>query len=86
MAACQSGAIWKDDLGIVRINRVKCVGCKSCNYACPLSVPVFDELRRVSGKCDLCDGDPECVKFCSSGALRAYPKDTALELRSKIYG
>jgi Fe-S-cluster-containing hydrogenase component 2 len=21
-------------------------------------------------KCDLCDGDPKCVKFCSSGAIQ----------------
>ncbi|PCN50495.1 4Fe-4S ferredoxin, partial [Candidatus Geothermarchaeota archaeon ex4572_27] len=80
------GAIWKDEAGIVRINRLKCIGCKSCNYACPLSAPIFIEELRASSKCDLCDGDPECVKFCSSGALRAYPREEALNLRSKIYG
>ncbi len=33
---------------------------------------VFDAERRVSGKCDLCGGDPECVKQCpasGNGAL-----------------
>jgi len=86
MTACLSEAIYKDESGIVRINKVKCVGCRSCNYACPLSVPFFDEALKVSVKCDLCDGDPECVKVCSSGALRAYPREAALELRSKISG
>jgi len=86
MAACLSDAIYKDERGVVKINRVKCVGCRSCNYACPLSVPFFDESLKASVKCDLCDGDPECVKFCSSGALRAMPREEALERRSKIYG
>jgi len=43
MAACLSEAIYKDELGIVKINKVKCVGCKGCHCACPLSVPFFDD-------------------------------------------
>ncbi|MCX8204772.1 MAG: 4Fe-4S dicluster domain-containing protein [Candidatus Nezhaarchaeota archaeon] len=85
-ASCISKAIEKDEAGIVRINTVKCVGCRSCVYACPLSAPFFDEFLRASVKCDLCNGDPECVKFCSSGALRAYPREAAIELRRRIYG
>lgn len=85
-AVCPSKAIEKCEDGVVRIDRVRCVGCKTCIYACPLSAPLFDESLRSSVKCDLCGGDPECVKFCSSGALRTYPREVALKLRGKVYG
>ena len=26
-------------------------------------------------KCDLCDGDPECVKCCDAEAIKYVPKD-----------
>jgi Fe-S-cluster-containing hydrogenase component 2 len=33
----------------------------------------LDEERRKATKCDLCGGDPQCVKACPSAALRYVP-------------
>ena len=46
----------------------KCVLCQACVAACPIagSLRVFEgELL----KCDLCGGDPQCVKYCPTDAL-----------------
>jgi Fe-S-cluster-containing hydrogenase component 2 len=29
----------------------------------------FENLQHVAVKCDLCGGDPKCVKNCMAGAL-----------------
>jgi Fe-S-cluster-containing dehydrogenase component len=84
--ACPVDAIRKDErTGIVKIDPIKCIGCQLCNFICPLSAPWFDEERRVSVKCDLCDGNPECVKFCSPQALRFITRDEAKRLLKEIY-
>ena len=31
---------------------------------------VFVPEKKVVIKCDLCDGDPVCVKFCPTGAIK----------------
>jgi Fe-S-cluster-containing dehydrogenase component len=50
-----------------------CVGCQLCIYACPVEPPRirYDAAKNVCFKCDLCSGDPQCVKFCPTGALTA---------------
>jgi len=54
------------------IDEEKCVGCKSCYYACPYHMIIFDEKRDVATKCDLCSGRPLCVEACPTGALSYY--------------
>ena len=86
LEGCPSDAISKsEETGIVKIDYMKCIGCQLCNFLCPLSVPRFDENRKVSVKCDLCDGDPECVKHCSPQALRFIPRMEAENLLKEIY-
>ena len=82
-ASCPTGALKKsEETGIVTINEMLCIGCKSCNYACPLSMPWFDEEAGVSRKCDLCQelGYPRCVMFCTTGALKLIPRVEARKL------
>ena len=68
---CPAGAIRRDvDSGIVEIDRNRCVGCKMCMMACPFGCISFDIKEQVSNKCDLCQGEPNCVKYCTSGALQ----------------
>ena len=45
------------------------MGCKTCVTACPLGGVLFHALKGCAMKCDLCGGDPECVKSCIYGAL-----------------
>ena len=83
---CPADAISKDEVtGIVRINPLICVGCGSCNFACPLGIPRRDPQMRVAVKCDLCEGDPECVKQCPTQALRYVPREEAYSFLTEKY-
>jgi carbon-monoxide dehydrogenase iron sulfur subunit len=71
--ACPAGAltIHRDSDGQVRVVQVqkeKCVGCKMCTLACPFGcITVMDGHAQ---KCDLCAGDPQCVKVCRARAIK----------------
>lgn len=54
---------------LVTVSEDKCVGCKMCMLVCPFGCIVVSE-KGYAEKCDLCGGDPECVKFCYHGALQ----------------
>ncbi|MFC1949489.1 4Fe-4S dicluster domain-containing protein [Chloroflexota bacterium] len=54
----------------VVIDKNKCIGCKTCILACPFGHPSFDPVERITVKCDYCDGDPQCVRFCEVGAIK----------------
>ena len=70
MAACPKEAIYRDEkLDRVLIDRQKCVGCGMCVSACPFGAMKLDRHKAKSYKCDLCGGDPECVKVCEPAAL-----------------
>ena len=63
--ACNFGAILIDPLlGIHTIDPQKCTGCMACLEACPFGAMFFDSEQNVAIMCDLCKGDPKCVKFC----------------------
>lgn len=68
---CPAGAIHKDsESGIVSIDDKKCVRCLLCTLACPYCGIFYSHKDQKVIKCDLCDGDPECVKVCEPGALQ----------------
>ncbi|MEM4474672.1 MAG: 4Fe-4S dicluster domain-containing protein [Candidatus Bathyarchaeia archaeon] len=68
--ACKLGAIVKNDLtGAVLIDEQKCIGCKACIPACPFGGILLTPETKVI-KCDLCDGDPNCVKYCFFDAIK----------------
>ncbi len=84
--ACPSGALAKDEAtGWVLGNASKCIGCEMCTLACPLAVPLYDADQRVAVKCDFCQGDPQCVRHCSSQALRVLPRDEAARLNRRLH-
>jgi Fe-S-cluster-containing dehydrogenase component len=69
--ACPEQAITKDkNSGIVAIDRTKCTGCGLCVTVCPWKVPNVYAEEGYAALCDLCKGDPSCVKFCGPGALQ----------------
>jgi Fe-S-cluster-containing hydrogenase component 2 len=65
--ACPQDAISKDN-DVVKIDSGKCVGCGLCAEACPYNVITL--INNVAVKCDLCNGDPVCVKYCSQGGIK----------------
>jgi len=72
-----------EDLGITVINYDKCVGCKLCTYVCPFGGIYFDTEKKRVIKCDLCGGDPACVKVCLDGAIQYVEATRASMLKKR---
>jgi len=73
LAVCPVEAIAVDfKTGAKVINYADCIVCESCVEACPfgaiLVVKKNGEPKVI--KCDLCGGDPLCVKHCETGAIK----------------
>ena len=67
---CPTGAIGKNpDDGVVRIDQDTCLGCGLCSLACPYGGIDYDPVTKTTFKCDLCGGNPECVKACPEGLI-----------------
>ena len=72
---CPTGAVYRNEDGVVGLRQNRCVGCKLCVLACPMGVPDPDPIRGFVTKCDLCaerasDGLlPACVELCPTGAI-----------------
>jgi carbon-monoxide dehydrogenase iron sulfur subunit len=71
MRACISGAIHRDEDGVVRTDTDKCIGCWTCVMVCPYGVIGRHLEEHKAYRCDRCpDRDiPACVSACPTGAL-----------------
>ena len=70
-AVCPVNAIRREgELGRTVVDYDLCIGCKMCTIVCPFGAMGFDTTAHKVINCDLCDGDPECVKFCSPKAIQ----------------
>lgn len=82
-AICKANAFYPDEkTGVLKINFDKCIGCGYCIEACPFGAIQWDDQAKVPLKCDLCDGDPKCVKHCAPQVL-SYENDEYQEARRK---
>ena len=80
---CPNYALIKDrKSGVVKLDESRCVGCRMCVQACPFGSMGFDSRNGISEKCNLCDGDPECIKSCFYHAIEFKPVETAVMARS----
>ncbi len=83
IAVCRMDALSRDEVvGLVRLDYDLCVGCEECVTACPFGGMRIDTVANRVIKCDLCDGDPQCVRFCFPGALE-FVDANAVNLRKK---
>ena len=74
MAVCPKEAIFMDEkLARFSVDYARCISCRMCMAACPFGAIRFDPQRAAVFKCDLCDGDPQCVYFCFPKALAYIP-------------
>lgn len=78
------GAMCRDEnTRAVVLNEEKCIGCRACVEACPFKAIQVGPEGEVL-KCDLCGGDPVCVKYCPRRPAQQfpglpYPETSALE-------
>jgi DMSO reductase iron-sulfur subunit len=89
LMVCPAGAISRrSEDGVVLVDRDLCIGCHSCELACPFGAPKFPGDGKMA-KCDLCTIrrghglKPACVLVCPAQALDAGPIE---ELSSKNAG
>lgn len=84
MDVCPVGAISRDEeTGAAVLNSDLCIGCKMCMIVCPFGGPRIQPETRIITKCDLCGGDPECVKHCLYGALEFVDADEAAYIKRR---
>ncbi|MHB8868591.1 MAG: 4Fe-4S dicluster domain-containing protein [Thermoleophilia bacterium] len=70
VAACPAGALSRDPvLGVVRLDEEECIACGACAEGCPFGMVILHPTTGLPLICDLCGGDPSCVKRCAPGAI-----------------
>ena len=75
LSACPVEAIKIDaKTGARVIVEEYCTGCEKCMAACLFNekktILRFNPEKNVAIKCDLCSGEPQCIKVCPHGALK----------------
>jgi Fe-S-cluster-containing hydrogenase component 2 len=64
---CPEKAIQIGPLGQVIVSPTLCTACGTCEILCPVgAIELYEEIPLV---CDLCGGDPRCVKACTLDAI-----------------
>ena len=66
--ACPVNALSREGNGSIKIDYTRCTRCGICVSACP-----YNAIKLAPDKgpiiCDLCGGNPACVKRCPTNAL-----------------
>ena len=72
--SCKFDALTRDPetLAII-VDNEKCTGCRACIRKCPYASPSMYPGEKYVIICDLCGGDPQCVKHCPEQAIQ-YPE------------
>ena len=85
MNICPVKAISRDEqLGRVTVDYDVCIGCRSCVGVCPFGAMSFNAIDKQVFKCDLCDGDPQCVRFCDVKALDLLEEEDVSILKKRF--
>lgn len=67
---CPAGALKKnEETGVIEWDESNCVGCQLCTLACAYAGITYNSKINQVMKCDMCGGDPLCVKSCKTRAL-----------------
>jgi thiosulfate reductase electron transport protein len=80
---CPTGASYRDEDGIVRVDNSLCISCQYCMSACPYHVRFINKDTQSAEKCNFCADSrlaagelPACVTVCPTDALKFYRADS----------
>jgi Fe-S-cluster-containing dehydrogenase component len=91
LEACPQGAITKNGVGVVVVDRHTCDGCGECAAACSYGMIALDE-KGLAYKCDCCGGRPACVEECEPQALvfaapdKEARKERGVQMKLRVTG
>jgi carbon-monoxide dehydrogenase iron sulfur subunit len=51
---------------VLLVDEEKCTNCGECYDVCPTGVIHEHPDKQVAFKCDLCNGEPQCIAFCQN--------------------
>jgi Fe-S-cluster-containing hydrogenase component 2 len=70
--SCPDDALSIDEMtSAVRVDKEKCTSCGLCIKACPGKIPHIHPRDGYVIICDLCFGNPRCVKACTDANFDA---------------
>ena len=77
VAACPNGALVQSlENKTIIVDESKCKGCGWCIQACEYGAITLHPSTKKAIVCDMCNGDPVCVKWCPESALSLKGKTT----------
>ena len=76
--ACPTECIRRDEgtFGL-HVGAEECIACRMCVDRCVRGCVKMDADEEIPLLCDLCDGDPQCVKHCPEDAIAYLPFEQA---------
>ena len=69
----------------VLVDEEKCTTCGDCISACPGRIPHMHPKKNHILICDLCKGNPQCVKVCQEGGWNVLKKISRRDIEYKLY-
>lgn len=82
VSVCPTGASFRDENGIVQVDKSRCIGCDYCVAACPFHVRYLNPQTSIADKCNFCADTrldagqaPACVSVCPTDALKFGRRD-----------
>jgi carbon-monoxide dehydrogenase iron sulfur subunit len=82
--ACPVDALYQDgNSNLVRLNSEVCILCGACVDACPFGAMSLHPKTGLPLVCDLCNGDPACVKKCPTGAINYITMERAVQVKAR---
>ena len=70
-ACAVEALVQNEETGVIELDRDECINCGECVDACPYGAMTMVNDYPVC--CDLCGGDPLCVKFCAHEGISFGP-------------
>jgi carbon-monoxide dehydrogenase iron sulfur subunit len=69
VSSCPRDALRANENGVIVIDEAKCTSCGWCIEACEFGAIMPHPHKKIV-ICNLCEGDPPCVKYCPKDALQ----------------